>query len=173
MPFQLSWNQIKLEISDLLSQEQMSGRLHIFHQCLLETDSFSHHSVKCWVVFTWLVVPYAVVWWVLKVHQVILAGSLEVCVRGSEPSAVLVNGHLHGAVIPLTKMVASAPEVGHGQPTGPNAARPADAVTLTLQSHEALYCLARREGENRKWVSKKIVCVRIVFKWSWFSPIFT
>lgn len=95
-------------------------------------------------------VPYAVVWRVLKVHQVILAGSFEVCVRDSEPSAILVNGHLHGAVIPLAKVVASASEVGHGQPAGPNAARAAYAVTFALQSHEALHCLAWRDEENRK-----------------------
>lgn len=93
-------------------------------------------------------VLYAVVWRVLKVHQVILAGSFEVCVRGSEPSAVLVDGHLHGAVVPLAKVVAGAPEVGHGQPAGPNAARAADAVTFALQSHEALHRLARRQDQS-------------------------
>lgn len=109
-------------------------------------------------------VPYAVVWRVLEVHQVVLAGPFEVCVRGSEPSAVLVDGHLHGAVIPLAKVVSRAPEVGHGQPAGPNAARPADAVTFTLQGHEALHRLARRAGVNREEVSEKIVCGRCKFE---------
>lgn len=135
-----------------------SFNLWLPNQCLLEiraypklqSDSFNQHSDKGWRVFTWLLVPYTVIWRVFEVHQVILAGSFEVCVRGSETSAVLVDGHLHSAVVLLSKVIPSAPEVGHGQPAGPNAAWPADAVTFTLQSHEALHRLARREGENRK-----------------------
>lgn len=109
-------------------------------------------------------VPYAVVRRVLEVHEVILAGSFEVRVRGSEPSAVLVNGHLHGAVVPLAKVVSRAPEVGHGQPAGPNAARPADAMTFTLQSHEAFHRLAGRAGKNRKEVSERTVGERCKVK---------
>lgn len=75
----------------------------------------------------------------------------------SEPGAVLVNRHLHGAIILLSKVIAGAPKVGHGQPTGPNAARPADTMTFTLQSHEALYCLVR-EGTR----SQSDVCLQ---KW--------
>lgn len=88
-------------------------------------------------------VPYAVVRRVLQVHQVVLAGSFEVRVRRGEPGAVLVHGHLRGSVVALAKVVAGAPEVGHGQPAGPDAARSADAVAFTLQGEEAFHCLGR------------------------------
>lgn len=95
-------------------------------------------------------VPYAVIRRVLQVHQVVLAGSFEVCVRGGEAGAVLVDGHLHGAVVPLAEVIAGAPEVGHGQPAGPDAARAADAVTLTLQSHETLHRLEGGGGGGQE-----------------------
>lgn len=63
--------------------------------------------------------------------------------RGGEAGAVLVDGHLRGAVVPPAQLVAGAPEVGHGEPAGADAARAADAVTFTLQGHEALHRLAR------------------------------
>lgn len=86
-------------------------------------------------------VPDAVVWRVLEVHQVVLAGPLEVGVSGGEAGAVLVHHHLHGAVVPAPQVVARAPEVGHGEPAGANAAGAAHSVALTLQGHEALHRL--------------------------------
>lgn len=68
-------------------------------------------------------------------------------VSGSEPCAVSVNGHLHGAVVLLAEVVAGAPEVGHRQPAGPDAAGATDAVTFTLQIHEALHRLERRKRD--------------------------
>lgn len=82
------------------------------------------------------------------------------CVRSSEPSAVLVNGNLHSAIVPLAKVVPSVSEVSHGRPAGPDTARPADTVTFTLQSHEALHCLDGKTGSSfrRNYVYTNCYC---------------
>lgn len=100
--------------------------------------------------FTWVLVPYAVVGRVLGVNQVVLAGTFEVSVRGREPGPVLVNGHLHGAVVPPAKVVPGPSEVRHGRPARPDAARAADAVTFALQRHEALHRLDRKRERNTR-----------------------
>jgi len=103
------------------------------------------------------VVPDAVVRRFLRVHQVVLAGPFEVRVRGGEPGAVPVDRHLHGAVVPLAQVVAGAPEVGHGEPAGPHAARAADAVALALQGHVALHRLARGQEVRRATATIKLL----------------
>ena len=108
----------------------------------------------------------AVIWRVLEVHQVILAGLFEVCVCRGEAGAVLVDGHLHGAAVLPSEVIASASEVGHGRPAGADAARAADTVTLALQRHEALHSLERRQ-EVRLIGLGVGVCVCVHFH---FSP---
>lgn len=84
---------------------------------------------------TRLLVSYAVVWRVLEVDQVVLAGPFEVSLCGGEARAILVHGHLHRPVVVPPQVVACAAEVGQGQPAGPDTAGAAHAVTLTFQRH--------------------------------------
>lgn len=74
------------------------------------------------------------------------------CVGRGEAGAVLVDGHLHGAVVLPPQVVAGASEVGHGRPAGADAAGAAHTVTLALQRHEAFH----RLGEDQK--SSVCVC---------------
>lgn len=90
------------------------------------------------VPLTRLVVAYAVVRGILKVHQVVLGGSLELAQRLGEACAVLVHNDLHGAVVLLAQVVARLPEVRHGQPAGAHVTGATHSVALALQLHEAL-----------------------------------
>lgn len=86
-------------------------------------------------------VPDTVVWRILKIYEVIFRGLFKPLVSHSETRAILIHDNLDGPVVLPPEVIACFPEVGHGQPAGPQGTGAAHAMALALLFQEPLYSL--------------------------------
>lgn len=90
---------------------------------------------------TCISVPDTVVWRILKIYEVIFRGLFKPLVSHSETRAILIHDNLDGPVVLPPEVIACFPEVGHGQPAGPQGTGAAHAMALALLFQEPLYSL--------------------------------